>query len=53
MNKWEYKTIKVKTGGFMGGKVDETEFEREFKSIWAIRMGSGVLFRYKLWSRDI
>ncbi|GIP49397.1 hypothetical protein J53TS2_29880 [Paenibacillus sp. J53TS2] len=29
MNKWEYKTIKVKPGGFMGGKVDETEFERE------------------------
>ncbi|EBK2059977.1 DUF4177 domain-containing protein [Paenibacillus timonensis] len=29
MTKWEYKTIKVKTGGFMGGKVDETEFESE------------------------
>jgi hypothetical protein len=27
MDQWEYKTIKYKTGGFMGGKVDENEFQ--------------------------
>lgn len=29
MIQWEYKTIKFKTGGFLGGKVDEIEFEEE------------------------
>lgn len=29
MTKWEYKTIKVMTGGFMGGKLDESELEHE------------------------
>ncbi|GGH27378.1 DUF4177 domain-containing protein [Paenibacillus segetis] len=29
MTLWEYKTIKLKTGGFMGGKLDEMEFESE------------------------
>ena len=29
MIRWEYKTIKYKTGGFLGGKVDEAEFENE------------------------
>jgi hypothetical protein len=24
---WEYRTLKYKTGGFLGGKVDEQEFE--------------------------
>lgn len=27
MDKWEYKTLKFKTRGFLGGKVDEEEFE--------------------------
>ena len=27
MEQWEYKTIKYKTGGFLGGKVDPEEFE--------------------------
>ncbi|RAR41489.1 DUF4177 domain-containing protein [Paenibacillus sp. MDMC362] len=27
MDQWEYKTLKYKTGGFLGGKVDEEEFE--------------------------
>lgn len=26
--KWEYRTIKYKTGGFLGGKVDEDGFEQ-------------------------
>lgn len=26
MEQWEYNTIKYKTGGFMGGKVDTEEF---------------------------
>lgn len=26
--KWEYRTIKYKTGGFLGGKVKEDEFEQ-------------------------
>ncbi|SDE92658.1 protein of unknown function [Fontibacillus panacisegetis] len=29
MTRWEYKTIKIKTGGFMGGKVDEIDFQDE------------------------
>ncbi|WP_339322007.1 DUF4177 domain-containing protein [Paenibacillus sp. FSL W8-0194] len=28
MEKWEYKTVKYQTGGFLGGKVDEEEFEQ-------------------------
>lgn len=27
MEQWSYKTVKYKTGGFLGGKVDEKEFE--------------------------
>jgi hypothetical protein len=27
MTQWEYRTIKYKTGGFLGGKIDEQEFE--------------------------
>ncbi|PQP86064.1 DUF4177 domain-containing protein [Paenibacillus sp. AR247] len=27
MDQWSYKTVKYKTGGFLGGKVDEEEFE--------------------------
>jgi hypothetical protein len=27
MEKWEYKTIKFQTGGFLGGKLDTDEFE--------------------------
>ncbi len=27
--KWEYRTLKFKTGGFMGGKIDEEEFQEE------------------------
>ena len=26
--KWEYKTIKLRATGFMGGKLDEVEFDR-------------------------
>lgn len=29
MEQWEYKTMKYKTGGFLGGKVDTEEFEQE------------------------
>jgi len=29
MERWEYKTIKYKTGGFLGGKIDPEEFEVE------------------------
>ncbi|WP_410769405.1 DUF4177 domain-containing protein [Fontibacillus sp. BL9] len=29
MEQWEYKTMKYKTGGFLGGKVDTEEFELE------------------------
>ncbi|WP_322905859.1 DUF4177 domain-containing protein [Paenibacillus campi] len=27
MIQWEYKTVKLATGGFLGGKVDEHELE--------------------------
>ncbi|NBC69563.1 DUF4177 domain-containing protein [Paenibacillus sacheonensis] len=27
MEQWEYKTIKFKIGGFLGGKLDPNEFE--------------------------
>lgn len=27
MDQWEYKTLKYKTGGFLGGKVNEEKFE--------------------------
>ncbi|RHW43329.1 DUF4177 domain-containing protein [Neobacillus notoginsengisoli] len=30
MDKWEYKTIKFKPGGFLGGKIDEEELETDF-----------------------
>lgn len=29
MEQWEYKTMKYKTGGFMGGKVDTEEFGQQ------------------------
>jgi len=29
MEQWEYKTIKIKTGGFLGGKVDEEQLEQQ------------------------
>jgi hypothetical protein len=29
MNQWEYKTIKFKTDGFLGGKINEEQFEEE------------------------
>lgn len=29
MELWEYRTIKFKTGGFLGGKLDPEEFEIE------------------------
>jgi len=28
MEQWEYKTLKVQTTGFFGGKLDTDEFER-------------------------
>ncbi|NGP57920.1 DUF4177 domain-containing protein [Paenibacillus thiaminolyticus] len=33
MEQWEYKTLKIKTGGFLGGKVDEKEFEEELNRL--------------------
>lgn len=32
MEKWEYKSIKFKPGGFFGGKIDEDEFEKTLNS---------------------
>ncbi|MFC5405847.1 DUF4177 domain-containing protein [Cohnella soli] len=32
MEQWEYRTIKYKTGGFLGGKVDTEEFEDELNA---------------------
>ncbi|MDF2946463.1 MAG: hypothetical protein K0S51_1142 [Bacillales bacterium] len=29
MERWEYKSIKFKPGGFFGGKLNEEQFERE------------------------
>lgn len=29
MIKWEYQTLKMMTGGFLGGKLDEDDFEDE------------------------
>jgi hypothetical protein len=29
MVQWEYKTVKFKTGGFLGGILEEQEFDRE------------------------
>ncbi|WP_433943005.1 DUF4177 domain-containing protein [Paenibacillus sp. SN-8-1] len=29
MEPWEYRTIKFKTGGFLGGKIDEQKFQEE------------------------
>jgi hypothetical protein len=32
MEQWEYKTLKFKTGGFLGGKLDPEEFEAELNA---------------------
>ncbi|AKG35583.1 DUF4177 domain-containing protein [Paenibacillus durus] len=32
MNRWEYRTVKYKTGGFLGGKLDEEDFENLLNS---------------------
>jgi hypothetical protein len=32
MEQWEYKTMKYKTGGFLGGKIDELEFQEELNN---------------------
>ncbi|WP_127567697.1 DUF4177 domain-containing protein [Paenibacillus xylaniclasticus] len=32
MEQWEYKTIKLKTGGFLGGKVNEELLEQELNN---------------------
>ncbi|NMM52832.1 DUF4177 domain-containing protein [Paenibacillus aquistagni] len=29
MELWEYRTLKYATGGFLGGKIDEQEFQDE------------------------
>ncbi|WP_195575232.1 DUF4177 domain-containing protein [Paenibacillus sp. 1001270B_150601_E10] len=29
MEQWEYRTLKYATGGFLGGKIDEQEFQDE------------------------
>jgi hypothetical protein len=31
--KWEYKTIKLRTTGFLGGKFDETQFDRTINDL--------------------
>jgi hypothetical protein len=28
MERWEYRTLKYKAGGFLGGKIDTDEFEQ-------------------------
>ncbi|TCZ75349.1 DUF4177 domain-containing protein [Paenibacillus albiflavus] len=33
MDTWEYKTLKLHTKGFFGGKVDLAEFENELNSL--------------------
>ncbi|WP_409340784.1 DUF4177 domain-containing protein [Paenibacillus sp. MBLB4367] len=33
MEHWEYKTHKYKTGGFLGGKIDEKEFEEQLNAL--------------------
>lgn len=33
MDRWEYKTLKIATRGFAGGKLDEIEFERELNEL--------------------
>ncbi|HET7628003.1 MAG TPA: DUF4177 domain-containing protein [Bacillales bacterium] len=32
MARWEYQTVKFKTGGFMGGKLDERAFQDELNT---------------------
>ncbi|MBW7477090.1 DUF4177 domain-containing protein [Paenibacillus oenotherae] len=32
MDRWAYKTVKYKTGGFLGGKIKEDEFEELLNS---------------------
>ncbi len=31
--KWEYKTIKLGAGGFIGGKIDESELESSMNEL--------------------
>ncbi len=31
--KWEYKTIKLRATGLLGGKVDEVEFDRTMNAL--------------------
>jgi len=33
MDKWEYKSIKIKTEGFFGGKLDLNEFESNLNTL--------------------
>ncbi|WP_058304126.1 DUF4177 domain-containing protein [Gorillibacterium timonense] len=33
MERWEYKTIQVKTSGFWGGKLDDNEFELHLNAL--------------------
>lgn len=54
--KWEYKTIKLRATGFMGGKLDEVEFDRminelgmqgwELTTAFATNAGQG-------WTREV
>lgn len=32
MEQWEYRTMKYKTGGFLGGKIDDRDFEEGLNS---------------------
>ncbi|MFP4978523.1 DUF4177 domain-containing protein [Paenibacillus sp. CN-4] len=32
MERWEYRTAKYQTGGFLGGKIDQGEFEELLNS---------------------
>lgn len=33
MEQWEYKTLKVKSGGFLGGKVDTEKLQEEMNQL--------------------
>jgi hypothetical protein len=32
MSQWEYRTVKLHTGGFLGGKVDDVELQEQLNA---------------------
>lgn len=32
MSQWEYRTVKLHTGGFLGGKVDDAELQEQLNA---------------------